>query len=94
VESAWKTFNWAFAGVLEVYDVVQCGDYPSNESISFYNLGLYDYNFVKIGNPGVDRSECTLYVNSAIRLRRSTARAANPQLLNLDAVCRYATVPL
>jgi hypothetical protein len=46
-----QTFNWAFAGVLEAYNVVQCGDYPSNGSISFYNLGLYDYRFIKITSP-------------------------------------------
>jgi hypothetical protein len=46
-----QTFNWAFAGVLEVYNIVQCGDYPSNGSISFYNLGLYDYRFIKIASP-------------------------------------------
>jgi len=46
-----QTFNWAFAGVLEVYNIVQCGDYPSNGSIAFYNLGLYDYRFVKIASP-------------------------------------------
>jgi len=23
-----QTFNWAFGGVLEVYNIVQCGDYP------------------------------------------------------------------
>ena len=46
-----QTFNWAFAGVLEVYNIVQCGDYPSNGSTSFYNLGLYDYRFIKIASP-------------------------------------------
>ncbi len=46
-----QTFNWAFAGALEVYNIVQCGDYPSNSSINFYNLGLYNDSFVKIANP-------------------------------------------
>ena len=46
-----QTFNWAFAGALEVYNIVQCGDYPSNGSISFYNLGLYNYKFQKLANP-------------------------------------------
>ncbi len=45
-----QTFNWAFGGVLEVYNIIQCSDYPSNgsywgsHSISFNELGLYDYN--------------------------------------------------
>ena len=47
-----QTFNWAFAGALEVYDVSQCGDYPTNGSVSFYNLTLQDYNFKSISNPG------------------------------------------
>jgi len=46
-----QTFNWAFAGALEVYNIVQCGDYPSNGSISFHDLGLYNYKFAKIANP-------------------------------------------
>jgi hypothetical protein len=46
-----QTFNWAFAGALEVYNIVQCGDYPSNGSISFYNLGLYSNKFTKFANP-------------------------------------------
>lgn len=46
-----QTFNWAFAGALEVYNIVQCGDYPSDGSISFYNLGLYNDKFVQIKSP-------------------------------------------
>jgi hypothetical protein len=46
-----QTFNWAFAGALEVYNVVQCGDYPSGGSTAFYNLGLYNYKWQKIANP-------------------------------------------
>jgi hypothetical protein len=47
-----QTFNWAFAGALEVYYVHQCSDYPPNGSIAFYNLALYDNKFVRISNPG------------------------------------------
>jgi len=46
-----QTFNWAFAGALEVYNVVQCSNYPSSGSTSFYNLGLYNYQWQKIANP-------------------------------------------
>lgn len=46
-----QTFNWAFAGALEVYNIVQCSDYPSNGSISFYNVALYNDQFAKIGSP-------------------------------------------
>jgi len=46
-----QTFNWAFAGALEVYNVAQCSDYPPDGSLTF-NVALYDYNFVEISNPG------------------------------------------
>lgn len=47
-----QTFNWAFAGALEVYNIVQCGDYPSNGSIAFYNLALFNDSFAQIASPG------------------------------------------
>ncbi len=46
-----QTFNWAFAGALEVYSVSQCSDYPPNNSLTF-NVALYDYNLVEVSNPG------------------------------------------
>ena len=46
-----QTFNWAFGGVLEVYSIVQCSDYPPNQYINFAPT-LYDNNFNIIQNPG------------------------------------------
>jgi uncharacterized repeat protein (TIGR02543 family) len=46
-----QTFNWAFGGVLEVYSVVRCSDYPPNNYITF-NPTLYDNDFNLINNPG------------------------------------------
>jgi len=46
-----QVFNWAQGGVLEVYYVNQCLDYPPNASIEF-NTSLYDSNFNLISNPG------------------------------------------
>jgi hypothetical protein len=51
-----QTFNWAFGGVLEVYNIVQCTDYPSfgygaGNATSFNEIGLYDDNFAQIANP-------------------------------------------
>jgi hypothetical protein len=46
-----QTFNWAFGGVLEVYNIAQCGDYPSNGSINFYDQGLYNDKFVELAKP-------------------------------------------
>jgi hypothetical protein len=47
-----QTFNWAFGGVLEVYNIAQCGDYPANGSINFYDQGLYNDKFVQNTSPG------------------------------------------
>jgi hypothetical protein len=47
-----QTFNWAFAGALEVYGVVQCGDYPAGGTTTFYDLGLYNYKWQRLGSPG------------------------------------------
>lgn len=55
-----QTFNWAFGGVLEVYNIVQCGDYPdgladaysgAGPEINFFNIGLFNDKFAKIASP-------------------------------------------
>ena len=46
-----QTFNWATAGSLEVYSIIQCSDFPPNGSIAFSNLALYDDSFNQISNP-------------------------------------------
>jgi len=55
-----QTFNWAFGGVLEVYNIAQCGDYPNPRAsgytgggaqIDFYNQGLYNNKFDWISKP-------------------------------------------
>jgi hypothetical protein len=45
-------FPWAQSGVLEVYSIAQCSDFPPNGSIKYSNVALYDYNLKKIANPG------------------------------------------
>lgn len=47
-----QTFNWAQSGVLEVYSISQCSDFPPNHSIKFSKAALWDYNFNKIKKPG------------------------------------------
>lgn len=47
-----QTFNWAFAGALEVYNVAQCSNYPAGGSFAFYDLELYNDSFVLYSNPG------------------------------------------
>jgi hypothetical protein len=43
-----QTFNWAFGGVLEVYNIAQCGDYPSPDyagGIGFFNQSVLNDKF-------------------------------------------------
>ncbi len=39
-----QAFNWYFGGVMEVYGVSQCSQYPSNGSIKFTGDYVYDLN--------------------------------------------------
>ena len=47
-----QTFNWAFGGVLEVYYITQCSDYPPATNylhgIGFYNQTVLNDEFVSI----------------------------------------------
>ena len=47
-----QTFNWAQSGALEVYEIVECSDYPPDDATTFSKVVLYDYNYQKIANPG------------------------------------------
>jgi hypothetical protein len=47
-----QTLNWAFGGVLEVYSISQCSDFPPNGTAYFNGVALYDNNFNQISNPG------------------------------------------
>jgi len=42
-----QTFNWA-AIALEAYYIVQCNDYPPGGSLTFSDIGLYNYDLVQI----------------------------------------------
>ncbi|AUH51321.1 hypothetical protein CXB49_11095 [Chromobacterium sp. ATCC 53434] len=46
-----QTFNWAFGGVLEVYGVNSCDDYPSDGAMSFTAVRLLDVNKQPITQP-------------------------------------------
>jgi hypothetical protein len=54
-----QTFNWAFGGVLEVYNIKQCSDYPNqpngdtggSHALTFGELLLYNDKFQQIANP-------------------------------------------
>jgi hypothetical protein len=46
-----QTFNWAFGGVLEVYYITKCSDYPRADylgGIGFYNQSVLNDEFVSI----------------------------------------------
>jgi hypothetical protein len=50
-----QTFNWAFGGVLEVYNIAQCGDYPAPDyagGIGFFNQSVLNDKFDVIASPG------------------------------------------
>jgi hypothetical protein len=46
-----QTFNWAFAGALEVYNITQCSDYPPDGMAMFDDLALYDNSFNQVSSP-------------------------------------------
>ncbi len=46
-----QVFNWAFGGVLEVYYIVSCQDYPPNLGTTFGNLTVFDQNLHPISAP-------------------------------------------
>ena len=46
-----QVWNWAFAGVAEVYGVRECGDFPANHGVVF-TVQLYDQNRQLIADPG------------------------------------------
>ena len=74
-----QTFNWAFGGVLEVYNVTYCSNYPNNPNgfaggahSSFNEIGLYNDSLSQV---------------SPVWAKTLWAPGANPQ-------CSYnATVP-
>ncbi len=47
----------AYGGALEAPGVVQCSDYPPNNSLTFSNLALYDYTGAQISNPSWSPSD-------------------------------------
>jgi len=45
-------FPWGLSGVLEVYYIYQCSDFPPDGSITFSNVALFDNYFRRIASPG------------------------------------------
>jgi len=65
-----QTFNWAFAGVLEAYNIKQCPDFPGSGggAISFHNMVLKDNLGQQITNPNwsVNPASGTRLLNATI----------------------------
>ncbi len=72
-------FVWAQSGVLEVYSIYQCSDYPPDGSITFSNVALYDNYFRRIAQPGwaaelfVTQGQTTPWCNYGVSLTDTTA---------------------
>jgi len=47
----YASLTWVFGGVLEAYGVSSCSQYPSNGSIAFSNIKVYDLNQVQVASP-------------------------------------------
>lgn len=45
-------FVWAQEGVLEVYSIFQCSDFPPDGSTTFSNVALFDFYLRRIPSPG------------------------------------------
>ena len=73
------SFPWVLAGVLEVYSIYQCSDFPPNHSTKFSNVALWDYNFKRITNPGwtgmllVKKGSTTPWCNYAVKTTPTSA---------------------
>jgi hypothetical protein len=52
VFSSLLKFPWAQSGVLEVYNINRCSDYPPDGAITFSNVSLFDNLFRRITSPG------------------------------------------
>jgi len=46
-----QVFNWGFGGVMEVYYVNGCEDYPPDSKLNLSSIQLFDQNFRPVENP-------------------------------------------
>jgi hypothetical protein len=71
------TWNWAVSGVVEVYNIEQCTDYPGNGAISFYNIKLENNDHQMIAKPEWTVTSWAEGLTPQIQLRRDTADPGN-----------------
>ena len=82
----------AYAGVLEVYNLVQCGDYPPNGGIEFSNVALYDNNFNTV-TPDFWEPQYTTGLSPQCAYYLQQAPIVNNQTPPSTWVALYAGVP-
>jgi hypothetical protein len=74
-----ENFVWAQSGVLEVYSIYQCSDFPPDGSITFSNVALFDNHFRRITSPGwapelfVTQGQTTPWCNYGVTVTDTTA---------------------
>ncbi|MGF6492466.1 hypothetical protein ABIE56_000621 [Luteibacter sp. 621] len=67
--------TWVFGGVLEVYNVSTCGEYPGGP-ITFSNIQVYDRNNTRVSNPpwqGSDTSSINPQCNYGLSTTATSA---------------------
>lgn len=70
--------TWVFGGVLEVYNVSTCNEYPGGP-ITFHDIAVYDRNGVQVASPpwnGADTSGIDPQCNYGLQTTASTATIA------------------
>jgi hypothetical protein len=70
--------NWVFGGVLEVYSVATCNQYPGGP-ITFHNIQVYDRNNNRVASPpwgGSDTSGITPQCNYGLTTTATSATIA------------------
>jgi hypothetical protein len=73
------SFVWAQSGVLEVYGIYQCSDFPPDGSITFSNVALYDNDFRRVQQPAwspmlfVTQGQTTPWCNYGVTVTDTTA---------------------
>jgi len=72
-------FVWAQSGVLEVYSIYQCSDFPPDGSITFSNVALFDNYFRRITSPAwaselfVTQGQTTPWCNYGVTVTDTSA---------------------
>ncbi|HEV2352239.1 MAG TPA: choice-of-anchor D domain-containing protein [Terriglobia bacterium] len=74
-----QTFNWAFGGALEVYNVSKCGDYPWTGILNFSTIQLFDNSLNQISNPG-----WSPYIYTGLTPQCNYAVEVGPSQVTLD----------